>query len=205
MYHNVSSDLTTFQGDCIVNSLGAGEYIERPGRIYRSILNASNDSVALMKEVTEKGKNLPFGSVYMTDSFGLPCKKIIHVITPFRRFDRDNSQITKCYESLLKLALDSGMKSISVPLIGTGANGYWSDKVASIARRVCYRFAEEHPEIDVFFNIFSVEFGSPEEDELQRERAFEEGRRRSERCNGYPRGREILLEPGQVPEEKPRP
>ena len=167
MYHNVSFDITTFPGDAIVNSLGAGEYIEQPGRIYRSILRASSDSKALMTKVTEGGKNLPFGSVYMTDSFGLPCKKIIHIITPFRRFDRDNSQITKCYEDLLQLALKEGLTSICVPLIGTGANGYRSDKVASIARRVCYRFAEEHPEIEVFFNIFSVEFGPSEEEEMR--------------------------------------
>ncbi|MDY6393180.1 MAG: macro domain-containing protein [Bacilli bacterium] len=168
MYHNISIDITTFPGDCIVNSLGAGEYITQPGRIYRSILNAAEGRNDLWHEVADKGTNLPFGSVFMTDSFGLPSKKIIHVITPFRRFDRDYSQITKCYESLLQLALDSGMKSISVPLIGTGANGYHSDKVASIARRVCYRFAESHPEIEIFFNVYSVEFG-PDEEELLRE------------------------------------
>jgi hypothetical protein len=71
MYHNISIDITTFPGDCIVNSLGAGEYIRQPGRIYRSILGASNNASALMDEVSEKGMNLPFGSVYMTDSFGL--------------------------------------------------------------------------------------------------------------------------------------
>ena len=163
MYHNVSFDLTTFTGDAIVNSLGAGDFIRRAGRIYYSIINASNDATALMNEVSEKGQNLPFGSVYLTDSFGLPCKKIIHVITPFRRFDRDNSQIAKCYEDLLQLAWDSGLRSISVPLIGTGANGYRSDIVASIARRICYRFAEEHPEMEVFFNIYSVECGLSDE------------------------------------------
>lgn len=210
MYHNISIDITTFPGDCIVNSLGAGEYIRQPGRIYRSILGASNNPSALMDEVSDKGMNLPFGSVYMTDSFGLPCKKIIHVITPFRRFDRDNSQITKCYESLLQLALDSGMRSISVPLIGTGANGYRSDKVASIARRVCYRFAEQHPEIEVFFNVYSVEFTSPNEEEMMREERFRDEMRSMPVDGSYPRGRgrrfqtrDVMEAPSMGAPEKP--
>ena len=189
MFHKVSFDITQFPGDAIVNSLGAGEYIEQPGRIYRSILHACNDPMALMKEVTEQGKNLAFGQVYLTDSFGLPSKKIIHVITPFRRFDRDNSQITKCYEDLLQLALSSGLKSVCVPLIGTGANGYHSDKVASIARRACYKFAEEHPEIDVYFNLYTVEFGAFEEDELYREEIHRDKLRYPRSEGNYPRDR----------------
>ena len=206
MYHNVSFDITTFPGDAIVNSLGAGEYIEQPGRIYHSILNASKDPKALMAQVTEQGKNLSFGSVYMTDSFGLPCKKIIHIVTPFRRFDRDNSQITKCYEDLLQLALKEGLTSICVPLIGTGANGYRSDKVASIARRICYRFAEEHPEIDVFFNIFSVEFSAFEEGKQRLETTRINGMGSRRRDSSYPGGDDRCFgtyEPNTAPTGKP--
>ena len=185
MYHTVSIDITTFSGDCIVNSLGAGEYIRKPGRIFQSILDASTDSGALMEKVFEKGANLPFGSVFMTDSFGLPCKKIIHVITPYKRFDHDNSQIAKCYEHLLQLALDSEMKSISVPLIGTGANGYPSDKVASIARRICYLFAQDHPEIEVYFNVYSVEFTPSGQRRATRGDRLSDGMRNMPAQGGY--------------------
>ena len=165
MYHNVSFDITTFEGDAIVNSLGIGPRIDVPGRIYRSILNAAKDPLALKSEVTKQGKELPFTSTYLTDSFGLPCKKIIHAITPFRRIDRKNEQIEQTYQNILKLALDSGLKSICVPLIGTGANGYSSDKVAQIARRACYRFAEEHPDFEVYLNIYSVEVAASRDEE----------------------------------------
>ena len=175
MYQTISADITTFDGDIIVNSLGAGERIELPGQLYRSILRSCDDPKALMEEVTRIGKNLDFGEVYLTDSYGLPCKKILHVVTPFRRFDPGHSKIAKTYEAILELALKSGLKSISVPPIGTGANGYDSDKVALIAQRICYRFSLEHPELDIYFNVYSVEHREEEMFSNRRSRRHYEG------------------------------
>lgn len=169
MFQNISINIASFPGEAIVNSLGQGRRVTVPGQIFGSIIEASGQRNAIYKDAEEKWSQYPFGEVFITDSYGLPCQKIIHVITPFKYMDPKNTMIAEIYEKVLKTALDNGITSISVPIIGTGANGYSADTVASIARRICFRFAQEHPEIDVFLNIYTVEVGYEEEREARRQ------------------------------------
>ena len=162
MFYNVSNDITEFSGDAIVNSLGIGRYIDRPGAIYRSILRKCENSRMVRAIVCEKGADLPFGAMFDTPSFGLPCKAIIHVITPFRSNDPDLFAIKQCYEDILAFALKRGFASINVPLIGCGANGYESDEVAFAAQKICRAFANKHPEFDIYFNTSFVSKRYPE-------------------------------------------
>lgn len=64
------------------------------------------DSGLLEKEVEEKGKNLDYGSAFITSSYGLPAQYIIHVIAPFRNSDIDHlNKLKNTYLSILNLAL----------------------------------------------------------------------------------------------------
>ena len=157
MFYNDSFDIASFKGDAIINSLGAGRNITIPGQLYRAILKASSNPQGMMQYISNLAGEKDIGEVFLTDSFGLPCKKIIHVITPFRRYDKDYVRITECYRKILQIALENKLESITIPLIGTGANGYDSDRVGSIARKLCYKFSLEHPEIDIYFNVYSIE------------------------------------------------
>ncbi len=168
MFQNISIDIASFPGGAIVNSLGQGENVVIPGRIFDSILNASANPEDVLRDAKRTWSKYPFGEVFVTDSYGLPCKKIIHVITPLKFMDPKNEMIAEVYKKVLQTALDNGIKTISVPIIGTGANGYVTGTVASIARRICFQFAQEHPEIDVYLNIYTLESGYEEEERAHR-------------------------------------
>ena len=53
MYRIISEDVTLFNGDAILNSLGYGpdRIVDAPGGIFYSILNRVNDADSLKKEV----------------------------------------------------------------------------------------------------------------------------------------------------------
>ena len=162
MYHNISIDIAKFDGDAIVNSLGQGKGTLIPGQIFGSIINASKDKEGLWADA-DSWASREYGDVFVTGSYGLPCKKIIHVITPVKHMDHGNSLIKKAYRDILQKAVDEGVTSISVPVIGTGANGYKPDTVTEIAQKACYQFAKQHPEIEVFLNLYSLENGYDED------------------------------------------
>lgn len=167
MFSNISIDITRFDGDVVVNSLGIGRRLSVPGMLFRSILKECEDKEDLMDEVLDKGRDLSFGDIFLTSSYGLPFKEIIHVITPFYKDDISLEKIKKCYEDVLELALKRGYSSICLPLIGTGANGYPLDDTAMVARKTCYLFALKHPEMDVYFNVYSVEIAPRREESIQ--------------------------------------
>ena len=157
MYHNISIDITKFEGTAIVNSLGRGKKIALPGAIFNAILAACKNPDGLKKTVISMGECLPSCSIFTTPVYGLPSENIIHVITPYKHEDPNNTQIRQCYVNILEAAAKYHYKSINVPLIGTGANGYDPDEVAHIARITCYQFAAAHPEIDIYFNVYFTE------------------------------------------------
>ena len=157
MYQIISEDVTLFNGDAILNSLGYGpkRIVDAPGGVFYSILNRVNDAETLKKEVYENGAELPISSAFLTNSFGLQCKHIVHVISPFRdEDDEELDSLKETYLNALKLAYSSGIRSICLPLIGTGANGYRSEESFKAAREVAYAFGEDHKDFDVYVTVF---------------------------------------------------
>lgn len=157
MYQIISEDVTLFTGDAILNSLGYGpdRVVDAPGGVFRSILGRVKDPESLKKDVLNKGANLDFKEAFITDSYGLDCKKIVHAISPYRFHDDDDmALLQKTYSNALQLAYDSGIRSICLPLIGTGANGYSSNESFIAAKRAAYHFQKEHDDFDVCVTVF---------------------------------------------------
>ena len=156
MYQILCQDITTFEGDAILNSLGAGPYriTQAPGGVFRSILKAVENRTPLLDEVMMQGSHLEYCDVFATDSYGLPCKKIIHVISPYFYDDDGFSLLKKAYENVLEFAYSNGIRSICLPLIGTGANGYLDDESFKAAKETAFAFFEKHQDFDVFVTIY---------------------------------------------------
>ena len=158
MYQIISEDITLFDGDAILNSLGAGPnaIIDAPGAVFRSILSkVGNNAPKLRKEVYEKGANLKFNQAFITDSYGLQCKYIVNVISPYARDDdKELTKLKEAYTNSLKLAYENGIRSICLPLIGTGANGYNLEQSFKAAKSSAYKFFEEHEDFDVYVTAF---------------------------------------------------
>ncbi len=157
MYRIISQDIVKFDGDAIINSLGQGpaKVVDDPGRIFRSILAVAGKGLA--EEVYEKGKDLSFGKSFVTDSYGLPCKKIVHIVTPYRHEDDEMcSDLREAYDDALSLAYEEGIRSIAVPMIGTGANGYSQNESFYASRMAAYDFCLKHKDFDASIVIYRV-------------------------------------------------
>ena len=99
----VSGDITRLEVDAIVNAannslLGGGGV---DGAIHR----------AAGRELLAECRTL-----------GLPCRKIIHTVGPVWHGGRHGEPelLASCYSTALKLAEDSGMRTVAFPCISTG-------------------------------------------------------------------------------------
>ena len=130
----LSRDITKEKVDVIVNSLGI--VTNHYGAICKSILHASK-SKELQKLIDDKNGKIEVGDMFFTDSYGLPAKKILHLVTPFYEFDKEYTAFETAIRDLLNLCRASGYKSISIPVLGTGANGYNPIEAQNILISMC--------------------------------------------------------------------
>lgn len=100
-------------------------------------------------------KMLEVGETFMTDAIGLPSKHVIHVAEPFWRGGArgEEALLRSCYFNVLNIALNSGCKSIAIPLLSSGSHGFPKDKVLRIAHDVISSFLLEN-EMLVYIVIF---------------------------------------------------
>ena len=79
---NSFNDITKYEGDAIVNSIGVEGKLY--GRLCKTILKEANDK-DLEKFINSQYNQI--GTVLVTKAGKLPCKNIIHVVTPFKKDD----------------------------------------------------------------------------------------------------------------------
>ena len=119
----IPGNIITFDVDVIVNSLGIGEGVVEYGGICKSILNAVNSTE--LKEKIDNAKDIYYlGDYFVTPSYGLPCKKILNIVTPYYENDPDLLIYKDCIRRILYECKLRDFHSIAIPLIGAGANGY---------------------------------------------------------------------------------
>jgi O-acetyl-ADP-ribose deacetylase (regulator of RNase III) len=119
----INGDITELSVDAIVNPnnkwLLAGSGL--CGSIYRKagkeILEATSRKICQ----DNFGGYVPCGSAVVTDSYGLNCKIIIHVVPPKHLIDPLNS-LEECYRNALMVADAQNCASIAFPAIGIGIN-----------------------------------------------------------------------------------
>ena len=173
MYQIISEDVTLFDGDAVLNSLGYGEkrIVEAPGGVFRSLLARVGKPESLKKEVYDNGAQLPFFQAFVTDSFGLRFKKIVHVISPYRdKDDKEVDLLKDAYLNALQVAYDAGIRSICLPLIGTGANGYSSEESFKAARKMAHEFGLSHEDFNIYLTVFWGDRVFYEEERIRRRR-----------------------------------
>ena len=146
-------DITTIDTECIVNSLGTD--IQEFGMICRSIYRASES-----KELKDYIDNNPEGKIFdikVTDAGKLPSKHIINIVMPYKNFDENNQQLKKAFEFVIDKAISLKYKSIAIPYIGTGANGYSYEDIHQALNDVMFIY-QYKPNITI--DIVSVRFHS---------------------------------------------
>ena len=121
----VTGDLTKESSEAIVNVIGTDLNMNNFGQLSRVIAQRCGPQV--QQELNRKGTQTP-GSAVMTNGGTLIAKHIIHIVTA----TADKDDLQKCLEEGLRLADANGIKSISVPAIGTGGFGLSASESAQL-------------------------------------------------------------------------
>jgi len=77
----------------------------------------------------------PVGGARITVAYDLPCEYVIHAVAP-RYWDGTRGEqelLTRCYQSIFELTAKHGIKSVSIPAIGTGIYRYPIEEATAIA------------------------------------------------------------------------
>ena len=136
-------DVTSCEVDVVVNSLGTKGSVY--GRLCENIINTANDPS--LKAFIDKQVN-PVGTILVTGAGELKCNNIIHVVTPFKyQDDENNSLLVEAYSKCLEEAIKRKCKSIALPFIGTGANGYSEKDAYKAIMKACVPILEKEDDL----------------------------------------------------------
>ena len=110
----VQGNLTLERADAIVNIIGKEMDLYKAGELSKAVAKKGGEQV--IQECRRLGQQ-PGGSAVKTRGGNLPARHIIHLVP-----DSSNKQhLQSCLEKCLLLASSSGLRSIAIPAIGTGA------------------------------------------------------------------------------------
>ena len=141
-------NITNIKCDAIVNSVGANTTIY--GGVCRSILEAANSK--RLENILFNAQNVyQVGDYFVTESYGLSnCKYIIHLITPFFKYDSDYKQYKECLRRILNECKKRGFESVAFPYLGSGANEYKDNaEVKTIMKNMFDAYCEIYGDMDL--------------------------------------------------------
>ncbi len=132
-------DITLCKVDAIVNSVGTETTVL--GGICRSILLKANSSE--LHKIIEDANNVYYvGEFFVTKGYNLPAKQIIHLISPNFENDKDYSVLKDCLRRILNECKKQHFKTVAIPKIACGANGYDGKNIETIIEEMCTGFCK---------------------------------------------------------------
>lgn len=156
-------DITTLKCDAIVNAANSqmlGCFYPCHGCIDNAIHTYSGIQLRLAcASLMEKQRHEePTGKAKITPAYNLPCKFVVHTVGPIiegKPSKRDEELLASCYRSCLRLAEDSGAKSVAFCCISTGEFHFPNERAAEIAIEAVKTYKQgTQSEIKVIFNVF---------------------------------------------------
>ena len=145
----ILGDITKVNADAIVNA--ANKTLLGGGGVDGAIQTAGRE---LLKECLKLG-GCETGEAKITKGYKLPAKYVIHTVGPIWRDGKKDEDLllASCYRNSLRLAVDSGIKTIAFPSISTGAYRFPLKRAAEIAMSEISGFLKENTGIDKVFMV----------------------------------------------------
>lgn len=159
-------DITTLKVDAIVNAANSalrGCFVPCHSCVDNIIHSVSGIQLRLACDeiMTKQGHDEPTGKAKITPAFNLPCNYVLHTVGPIvlgQLTQKHCRQLADCYQSCLKLASESKLKSVAFCCISTGEFHFPQEKAAEIAIKTVSDYLQTDIQIEkVIFNVFKQE------------------------------------------------
>ena len=122
-----SADLTERDVDAIVNA--ANSRLQHGGGVAGAIVRKGGQ---VIQEESDAIGFVPVGSAAMTSAGKLKARQVIHAVGPRMGEGDEDNKLKRAITSVLRLASEKRLHSISVPAISAGIFGFPKDRCAKI-------------------------------------------------------------------------
>jgi O-acetyl-ADP-ribose deacetylase (regulator of RNase III) len=123
----VSADITERDVDAIVNA--ANDRLQHGGGVAGAIVRKGG---RIIQEESDKIGFAAVGNAVITTGGRLKARHVIHAVGPRMGEGDEDDKLRRAMNSVLKLATENGLSSISVPAISAGIFGFPKDRCAKI-------------------------------------------------------------------------
>jgi len=135
----VSEDLTERDVDAIVNA--ANSHLQHGGGVAGAIVRKGG---RIIQDESDRIGFVPVGGAAMTSGGKLRARHVIHAVGPRMGEGDEDAKLRKAITSVLALAVEKGLTSISVPAISAGIFGFPKDRCARILVDGAVVFLQDH-------------------------------------------------------------
>lgn len=119
----IKGDITQEEVEAIVNP--ANSYLKHGGGVAGAIVRAGGEIIQKESdEYVSKYGPLPVGSATITSGGNLRTKYVIHVVGPKWGEGEEIQKLERAVESVLKIAKENNIRSLSIPAISCGIFGF---------------------------------------------------------------------------------
>ncbi len=139
----VEGDITKEKVDAIVNA--ANKYLSHGGGVAGAIVYAGGYEIQKeSNEIVQKRGPLETGDAVITGAGNLPAKFVIHTVGPVWGEGGEDEKLRKAVLSVLKLANEKNLQSISIPAISCGIFGFPKERGTRIIYETIKKFLSEN-------------------------------------------------------------
>lgn len=147
----VKGDITERNVDAIVNA--ANSYLRHGGGVAAAIVRKGG---RIIQEESDKIGFVPVSSAVITSAGKLPCNAVIHTVGPMMGEGDEDNKLSNAVRSSLRLAVEKGFKTISMPAISSGIFGFPKDRCAKILVQESKSFLEENQDTPIEIVEFCI-------------------------------------------------
>ncbi len=156
----VEGDITDLDVDAVVNA--ANDHLWMGAGVAGAIKRRGGDVIE--REAVSKGP-VPVGSAVATSAGALRARYVLHGAVMGQDLRCDLSTVALTTRSVLELAQEMGLRSLALPLFGTGVGGLDQDAVARVMVEEVGSMAEDG---EVHLRVLLVGFGREAGDAIRR-------------------------------------